>query len=1124
MSTSDRFSGTVWLRGLSASLFFVCSSPAWAQTVAGDVRADGPLNLTSFTQAPAPGSFSSAGDGFEVFQRGVSSTIPFSLVDDTLSVFPADTLGIVGEADTDPFFGATDTQNGDNPTGASTATWVFDTSGPGPLNLSIDMAAMGDFESTDAFTWSYSIDGGTPVLAFESSVNEAGSLEYTLDSGTIVTLNDPALVNGELLDNDFQTFTVPVAGQGSELSLTLNLATNGGSEAFAFRNIELSVAEPLAFALRDSADKNLVAYTNPFTDAFGSAGDGFQVYQRGVSMSIPFAVLDDSLSIFPPDTLGIIGEGNLDSFFGIVDTINGDNSDDVSASWEFDIAGGEQLGVSIDMGAMGDFESSDFFTWSYSIDGGAPQTLFEGVTDEVGAFTYTLDDGDSFTLNDPMTVDGVVVSNDLATFSRALPEGTSGSTLVLTLTASFNGGSEAVAFQNIVINAGVQGEEPPPPPPVLEIWEIQGSSEFTAYDGEIVDVPSNIVTAVADNGFFMQTPMGVRDDFNVNTSNGIFVFTDTRPAVAIGDEVSVVAEADEFFGLTQLREPSVLEVLSSGNAVPEPVIFDETVPSPDPSSPSCAIEYECYEGMRISMPVGNVGGPNQSFGSDPVAEVFISAGVDRAFREPGIEFPGIAGIPVYDGNPEVFELDADKLGLPFGIIDVGTTFSATGVLGFEFGDYELWPTALSLNDAVPPDPIRSRERAEFTVASLNMLRLFDDIDDPTDTNGQGGVRNDQVVSSEEYATRRAKFASYIVNTLGAPDVLGVQEVESLNVLQDLAADMAMHYDVNYSAYLEEGNDLSSIDIGFLVKDTVAVDAVTQLGKDTVLTFDGSLLNDRPPLLLEARSINEGADYPFAVIVVHNRSLNRIESERTQVKRLEQAQFLAAQIQALQTANPDIRLIVTGDFNGFEFSDGYVDVLGQITGNIDPAAQVKTGDDLVDPNLINQVLSVPPGERYTFVFDGSAQALDHTLTSMALDQSVRGLAFGRGNADGAEILFDDPATPLAVSDHDGLVLFITKDVDGDGVNDDADACPATVIPESLDRDLGVNRYALIDGDFDFDTVVPGKGKKTPPAFSTQDTAGCSCEQIVERLGLGKGHSKFGCSVGIMRRWSDEIGSR
>ena len=47
---------------------------------------------------------------------------------------------------------------------------------------------------------------------------------------------------------------------------------------------------------------------------------------------------------------------------------------------------------------------------------------------------------------------------------------------------------------------------------------------------------------------------------------------------------------------------------------PAVTIFDDTVPSPDPMAPSCAIEFECYEGMLVQISGGTVTGPNQRFG------------------------------------------------------------------------------------------------------------------------------------------------------------------------------------------------------------------------------------------------------------------------------------------------------------------------------------------------------------------------------------------------------------------------------------------------------------------------------------------------------------------------------
>lgn len=65
-------------------------------------------------------------------------------------------------------------------------------------------------------------------------------------------------------------------------------------------------------------------------------------------------------------------------------------------------------------------------------------------------------------------------------------------------------------------------------------------------------------------------------------------------------------------------------------------------------------------------------------------------------------------------------------------------------------------------------------------------------------------------------------------------------------------------------------------------------------------------------------------------------------------------------------------------------------------------------------------------------------------------------------------------------------------------------------------LGVNRFADIDGDGVFNTVSP-KGKGPRKSFNIHDTAGCSCEQIIDEQKLGKGHTKLGCSIGAMENW-------
>jgi predicted extracellular nuclease len=557
---------------------------------------------------------------------------------------------------------------------------------------------------------------------------------------------------------------------------------------------------------------------------------------------------------------------------------------------------------------------------------------------------------------------------------------------------------------------------------------------------------SGVVTALKDDGFFIQMP----DDGNPDTSDAVFVFTGGAPGVAVGDQVDVSGVVAEFFGLTEITGSPVVTVTGVGS-IPAAIVFDANTPSSDPLSPSCAIEYECYEGMLVEIPAGIVAASNQEFGSDPFAEVHVTAGPDRPFREPGVETPGLADplIPIWDGNPEVFELDPDKLGLPNQNIPARSTFSAVGVIGFEFNHYEFWPTELNVDLAPLPVAVRAKDEEEATVGSFNLFRLFDDVND-----GNG----ENVVSSAEYARRTAKIATYIVDLMKSPDILAVQEIESLNVMHDLAAAInALDGSVNYSAYLVDGNDIGGIDVGFLTREIVQVDAITQLGATELLSVDGSLLHDRPPLLLEG-TIDD--TFPITAMVLHMRSLGGIEGTRTQQKRYEQAQSVARKIQDIQEADPEVNLVVLGDFNAFEFTDGYVDLSGIVKGDFDPSESVvcAVNDcvDLVSPNLVDEVLNLDPEERYSFIFRdsfnadgsrGSAQILDHIMTSEALNALVTGLEFARGNADAAEELVEDDGTldllPLRSSDHDGMVLFFKPevemkcDLDRDGIIDRSD---------------------------------------------------------------------------------------
>jgi hypothetical protein len=106
------------------------------------------------------------------------------------------------------------------------------------------------------------------------------------------------------------------------------------------------------------------------------------------------------------------------------------------------------------------------------------------------------------------------------------------------------------------------------------------------------------------------------------------------------------------------------------------------------------------------------------------------------------------------------------------------------------------------------------------------------------------------------------------------------------------------------------------------------------------------------------------------------------------------------------------------------------------------------------------------------------------------------------------------------DGDGMGDACDSDDDGDGIGDGADICPSTVIPESVPTVLlKDNRYALT-GQRNSDTVLTFDSQNKE-IFDTQDTGGCSCEQIIDALGLGKGHVLYGCSKSAMKMWIETI---
>ena len=588
----------------------------------------------------------------------------------------------------------------------------------------------------------------------------------------------------------------------------------------------------------------------------------------------------------------------------------------------------------------------------------------------------------------------------------------------------------------------------------FEIFEIQGDGPRSPFapaagqdPGQVVTTRDNIVTAVAANGFFIQMPDDRPSTALPLASRGLFVFTGGAPAVQVGDRVNVTGAVAEFFDFTQITQPDNVSVLSSNATLPQAVILDADTPSPDPQTLSCGeTNFECFEGMRVAVADGFVTAPSQSFGSDPVAEAWISADGARILRGSGEIFPGVpgcAGCPVWGGAPERFEIDPDRFGLLSDPLAAGTRFWAEGVIGFSFGDYALWPTTLKLSSLPTlPRPVAQSSPGQLTIASLNALNLFDDVlGAPRPITVCGGGRqaiDREVPSPAEYAIKLNKLAVYIVEAMRLPDVIALQEVESVETLDDLAAEIMQLSGVQYSAWLEPSSDIGNINNGYLVNPArIAVEGVTQQAGDECLSVDGSPLHDRAPLLLRARFLGAAEDWPFAVFNNHLRSLGGVAtSSRNRLKRHEQAQSTARLIQDLQNAEPNLPILAVGDFNSFQFSDGFVDPLNQIRGLADPSQNLVSLENAANPSFDDSNLTDPPlqlglerlpqSEHYSFIFRGVSQTLDHALLDDTAWRSMLSFEFVRGNVDAWFGFESDPATAARSSDHDGFVLRLDPD--------------------------------------------------------------------------------------------------
>ena len=588
----------------------------------------------------------------------------------------------------------------------------------------------------------------------------------------------------------------------------------------------------------------------------------------------------------------------------------------------------------------------------------------------------------------------------------------------------------------------------------LTIAEIQGSQAASPHVSASVKF-TGIVTGKMNKAFYVQTPDD-KADKDAATSEGIMVYGEISAGeVSVGDLVEVVGTVTEFrpkgqsffLTITEITRPTV-KVISKGNALPAPIVLTSALVDPK----GTLDQLEKFEGMRVTADV-TVVAPTSGFKEEKTGiarsnGVFFAVieGTPRPFREPGVDviskmvdkLPSIT--PAFDMNPELLRIDSSaQTGSTIMDVPAGATIKKlTGIIEYSRKFYTILldggdrPIVEGARGFTPVSPAGERE---LTVGSFNIENFFDD-----ETNSKN-VEKETVYSKEVFRDRLKKVSLAVRHGLAMPDILGIVEVENLKVLEKVAAKINTdgqtysQIEPKYTAYLEEGNDPRGIDVGFLVRSSkVKVIETKQLAKDEKFeqaSGPAEKLFDRPPLMLRAEVIDAKAPKPLAVTVVvnHIKSYRGIDDakdgDRNRNKRRLQAEWLAKFVAERQKADPNENIILCGDFNAYPFNDGYNDLMGTLKGRPDPSVLNPTKMP-VETGLANLVDHIDAKNRYSYTYDGSAQAIDHILINKPLRGRLLKFGFARVNADFPLVWSNDANRPERVSDHDAPVVFLSLD--------------------------------------------------------------------------------------------------
>lgn len=538
------------------------------------------------------------------------------------------------------------------------------------------------------------------------------------------------------------------------------------------------------------------------------------------------------------------------------------------------------------------------------------------------------------------------------------------------------------------------------------IRQVQGAAHLSTMNGSNVSNVRGVVTAVSSNGFWYQDPC---PDTSDATSEGLFVHTSQSPNVAVGDEVAVNGTVSEYrpggsstgnLTITELTSPSITTlgtkalptpvVIGTGGRVPPATLIDDDATGSVENSGSfdAATDgidfYESMEGMRVQVNNPVASGPTNKFGEIPVLG-------DDGANAGGRTARGGILLRQSDANPERVILDDSVLANSTPQVNTGDHFStaAVGVLDYSFGNFKLQLTSAltGVSGGLARETTSPPTSGQLAVATMNVENL----------------------SAKSPQAKIDRIAAQIVNNLDAPGIVAVQEVQDnsgpdggppwaeqswgklINAISAAGGPTYDYRQIDPQNGADGGQPNSNIRVGFLFRADQVTFAPGTHGDATtaVQVSDTGVTGDRVDLSLNPGRIDPNnsafndsrkplagkfyfAGKPVFVIANHFNSkggddplFGRYQPPGfpSETQRTAQAQVVADFYDQIETIDPNARVIVAGDLNDFEFSTA----VGTLTA----------------AGLTDLPATLPDGDRYSYLFDGNSQVLDHLLISPAL---------------------------------------------------------------------------------------------------------------------------------------------